>query len=92
MGFFNKIKRALGFTPDGEDVDELDIYEMSNHTPYENPFARRTEDKQVETAASDAPRTHPSSPPLPKCHRNSPPHNYQNNHNRQRLPPPTANS
>ena len=35
MGFFNKIKRALGFTPDGEDVDELDIYEMSNHTPYE---------------------------------------------------------
>ena len=71
MGFFNKIKRALGFTPDGEDVDELDIYEMSNHTPYENPFARRTEDKQVETAASDAAPEKPA-PVAPQATEDSP--------------------
>ena len=54
MSFFNKFKRALGFNSEGDDIDELDYYEMSGRTPYVNPFKK----PDAEPQQQQQPRQH----------------------------------
>ncbi|MGM9802874.1 MAG: hypothetical protein ACI308_01705 [Muribaculaceae bacterium] len=68
MGFFNKIKNALGY-PEGDydDEDELDGFNPSHRTPYVNPFKKEDTVPDLSDLEESKPQSQLTVPDKPKA-------------------------